>query len=376
MKLAIISVMEGYPWGGSEELWYELAEVALKKNHRVQISLKHWGSGNARAEALKSNGAVIHYRKKSLLNRAAVKILHGTGSYPALFPIERDQTTLLIISEGSAFEFTKNLYWTRFALQTSIPYCFIIQNVFENESLNSVRRERALAVYQQAKALYFVSQNNLEVVQRQLATSFPQAQVINNPVTIPSDPSAALLNLSAGNTVNFAAVGRLDCHSKGQDILLQSLQSDEWKKRKWHLNIYGIGQDRRHLENLANYLGLSDRVSFREFVPVKDIWKENQLLIMPSYNEGTSLALLEAMSHAIPAVVTDVGGQAEWVEEGVNGFVAAAPTVALLAAAMERCWNNKERWEEMGMKAREKIIKNYPLSAGEQLFGKIQQLIP
>ncbi len=268
----------------------------------------------------------------------------------------------------------RRVYWTNFALDTSFPYCFIIQNVFESESLNNERRKRALSVYKKAKALYFVSQRNIEVVQRQLAYEFSNAIVVNNPVSIPKFKSS-LAGLSENDTtINFASVGRLDCHSKGQDILLQVLSMPAWKTRNWHLNIYGIGQDYDHLVKLVTFFQVNDKVSFHKYIPATKIWQTNHLLIMPSYNEGTSLALLEAMSYGIPAVITNVGGQAEWIEDEVNGFVVAAPTINLLDQALEKCWLMKSEWQEMGIRASEKIIKHYPRSAGEMLFEKIQQL--
>ena len=42
MRIAIISTMEGCPWGGSEELWAAMAMQALKKGHEVLISVCDW----------------------------------------------------------------------------------------------------------------------------------------------------------------------------------------------------------------------------------------------------------------------------------------------------------------------------------------------
>lgn len=368
--------MEGYPWGGSEELWFEMATNALHQKHRVEVSVKYWTGKNSKLETLKTHGAKLHFRKRSFLKSLTNKIRFSMGLHPANSFLGNYDADVLIVNEGSAFEFTKNLYWTRFALNSKVPYSFIIQNVFENEPLNDTRRERALAVYKGAKALYFVSHRNLEVVQRQLAFKLANAAVINNPVAIP-----VLLPLRSqysvqDQTINFAVVGRLDCHSKGQDILLEVLSKADWKNRKWHLNLYGVGNDLKHLESLIRYYNLSERVTLNGFTPIEKIWNSNQILIMPSFNEGTSLALLEAMSYGIPSVVTDVGDQAVWVEDGINGFVAAAPTVKLIGQAMERCWQLKSKWLEMGNHARAKIIRCFPQAAGTDLLERVKQLVP
>jgi glycosyltransferase involved in cell wall biosynthesis len=375
MKLGIISVMEGYPWGGSEELWCELAEVALREKHEVKISVKDWNQPQTRLLSLAKKGADILHRKKSLAGRVGSRLSYYSGLRSPFLPFENFNADLLVMSEGSAFEYAQNLYWTTFALESKIPYCFIIQNVFESQSLNEVRRKRSLAVYAKAKKLFFVSRHNQDVVQRQLATFFPQAEIINNPVLLPSVVSS-FAPPKEDDTVSFATVGRLDCHSKGQDILLECLSAAVWEERNWKLNIYGVGQDQKHLESLIKFYNLGHKVFMKGFHPVSEIWNENQLLIMPSYNEGVALALLEAMSHGIPAVVTNVGGQAEWVEEAVNGFIAAAPTIPEITVALERAWQAKDRWREMGVQARKKIQDKYQTTAGEQLFERIAQLVP
>jgi glycosyltransferase involved in cell wall biosynthesis len=51
-------------------------------------------------------------------------------------------------------------------------------------------------------------------------------------------------------------------------------------------------------------------------------------------------------------VATAVSGIPEWVEEGKTGFLAEAPTVHLLRLALERAWENRYRWAEMGEAAR------------------------
>lgn len=43
MKLAIVSLMGGAPWGGSEALWHSLAMFALDQGDEVFVSVYDWG---------------------------------------------------------------------------------------------------------------------------------------------------------------------------------------------------------------------------------------------------------------------------------------------------------------------------------------------
>jgi glycosyltransferase involved in cell wall biosynthesis len=88
---------------------------------------------------------------------------------------------------------------------------------------------------------------------------------------------------------------------------------------------------------------------------------------MPSRSEGTPLALVEAMICGRPSVVTDVGGNLEWVEEPRNGFIAEAPTVRSFGKALERAWMARDRWPSLGAAAREDALRRLEESRGELL---------
>ncbi|MGY1733173.1 GT4 family glycosyltransferase PelF [Geodermatophilus sp. SYSU D01045] len=62
-------------------------------------------------------------------------------------------------------------------------------------------------------------------------------------------------------------------------------------------------------------LGLSSHVTFRGVVDVKAEIGNYDLLVLPSYNEGQPIVVLEAMTAGIPTVGTEVGGMAQLVED-------------------------------------------------------------
>ena len=88
------------------------------------------------------------------------------------------------------------------------------------------------------------------------------------------------------------------------------------------------------------------------------------MLLLPSRFEGLPLALVEAMWCARPAVVTDIGGNAELCMDNETGFVAAAPALGLLEETLERAWNRRNDWQNMGKLARaraERLIPKDPV---------------
>jgi glycosyltransferase involved in cell wall biosynthesis len=105
------------------------------------------------------------------------------------------------------------------------------------------------------------------------------------------------------------------------------------------------------------------------------IWQVNHGLLIASRNEGLPIVLVEAMQAGRMAVVTDVAGNTELVEDGVTGFVAKAPTVELLDDAMERAWQNRGRWREMGVRAKGKVAQIIPENPGRVFSQKLLGLI-
>lgn len=105
-------------------------------------------------------------------------------------------------------------------------------------------------------------------------------------------------------------------------------------------------------DGIIEYLGVSDNV--------KDIVQEYDCVVLPSYREGLSRVLLEAASMSKPIVTTDIAGCKEVVEDGVNGFLCKVKDVESLVEALEKMIKlSTTQREEMGLKGREKVIKEF-----------------
>ena len=51
------------------------------------------------------------------------------------------------------------------------------------------------------------------------------------------------------------------------------------------------------------------------------LFRDSDVLILPSYNEGLPISILEAMKHSLPIISTDIAGIPEQVEHGINGYL-------------------------------------------------------
>jgi glycosyltransferase involved in cell wall biosynthesis len=115
----------------------------------------------------------------------------------------------------------------------------------------------------------------------------------------------------------------------------------------------GDGAERHRLHGLARGLGVQDRVLFlgqRHDIP--ELLAVCDVVVVPSLDEGLSVAVLEAMALGRPVVATAVGGTPEAVHDGVTGLLVPPANPAQLAAAIRRIIEDGALAERLGDAAR------------------------
>lgn len=376
MKIAIISTMAGQAWTGSEELWAATVEAALEQGDHVLVSLWKWDTLPPRVSALQQRGVQVLFRQRpgrlptlrGIIKRVAgnrVKLPQPLrfSAYREVFAWSPD---VILLSQGWTYEFRDNPDLTAQLFACKIPLVVVNQANME-EPISEEMRDNLLEFAPRAAVIAFVAGGNVRAAQRQLGTSLPNAVVVQNPVNL-ADLSAAAWPNDEG-VWNMAGVGRLDSGHKGQDVLLEALSDPVWKNRAWKLRFYGAGPEKDYIAALIKHYGLSEKVEFAGHVPnVRAIWERNHLMVMPSRVEGTPLALVEAMLCGRAALVTEIAGHLEWISDGQTGFVAEAPSAASLRRALERAWQVRENWREMGRAAHEFASRKYDQHAGKTLL--------
>ncbi len=366
--------MGAVPWGGSEYLWAAMAEQALLDGHKVIISFYYWPVQHPSIIQLQQQGAQLFTRPRftSLISRIIGKTkqklpfltsILPKSPYHAIFECKPD---VICISQGHIYNAIYDRELLKLLDSNAIPYLIVSQLNSDNLILNNKEQTTALKLFSKAAYNVFVSHQNLKLAERQLAQSLPNALVLKNPVNL-SDLS--MVPWPYQSTICFACVARLDATHKGQDVLFEAFSLPIWQHRDWQCHLYGVGPDQAYFEALTHNYGISDRVKFMGHLnDVQSIWSDNHILVLPSRSEGTPIALVEAMLCGRPAVVTDVGGNAEWIEEAQTGFIAEAPTAKSFGAALNRAWLAKDNWKQMGIQAHEYAINKIDYSPGRSLL--------
>ncbi len=163
------------------------------------------------------------------------------------------------------------------------------------------------------------------------------------------------------------SVGRLDA-MKAHDILLRAIAQVE----DTHVVVWGDGEERPALEQLAQDLGIGDRVSLPGWVDNPRAYLPNvDIFVLPSRSEGFPLAIVEAMLAARPVIATCVGSVAEAVIEQETGLLIEKNDVMGLVSALRRLKADATLREWMGQRGRAVAVAQFTAQAMAQRYEQI-----
>lgn len=151
--------------------------------------------------------------------------------------------------------------------------------------------------------------------------------------------------------IRLLCVSRL-IERKGIRYLIEAVSKLNSEKVK--LILVGEGNQEAELKQLVRELGLDNSVIFKGYVShekISGIYKESDIFVLPSQNEGMSNALLEAMAAGLPVIVTDTGGTSELIDG--NGFIVEKNNSDSIFEALKALIEQPNLLEQMGERSRE-----------------------
>lgn len=287
----------------------------------------------------------------------------------AALAVKRRRPDLVIVSQGESYD---GLPFAHVCRRLDVKYVLISQKASELYWPEDYERPRHRSAHVDAVSTVFVSEHNRRVTEDQLGGEIATARVMRNPVLLGHD---AQLQWPDETRIRIACVGRLYTPDKGQDALLRVIARERWRSRDLEVDFYGSGGHRVGLEELAEKLKLTNVRFHGSTDDILGVWRTHHIMALPSRAEGMPLAVAEAMMCGRPVVVTDVGGNAEMVEDGVTGFLASGAELDAFDATLERAWRCRAEWESMGqraaMRARQ-LFPGGPEAAGDALADLVE----
>lgn len=356
-------------WGGSEELWVRTCQLLAASGFKVIFSARYESVhlqriGGARQQFF------LQPVPRSIVKRGINKIL-GRGPNQLEKQLLSERPDLVIFSQGDPFGSVDAM---KICCNLSIPYVTITQLVGEwfFPLVNHLRYHNIQIYFGKAVKNYFVSKENIHLFRRMTGCELSNGEVVYNPCKVRglSQP-----HYPVGSTHSIALVGRLDFFHKGHDLFLEVVKHPKWQGRNVRFNVYGDGTHRELLQLLIKRYNINNVVLHTHVENVIDIWASNQLLFMPSRMEGQALSLIEAMWCERAAIVTDVGGATELITDGINGFVSHSFSIKDLDETLERAWQQRDRWQEMGREAGKTIREKHPQDEVKFFADKIKEIV-
>lgn len=205
---------------------------------------------------------------------------------------------------------------------------------------------------------------------------------------IVANPSKTLANIDSflniendklqERKLNLLFLGRIGDRKGIFDLIEVLTKNLSFFQKKCHLKIGGDGDINKLLEIIRTN-ELSEFVEYIGFVQGEEkdkVLQETDIYILPSYNEGLPISVLEAMSFAKPIISTTVGGIPEIVHDQYNGILFEAGDLGALNHALTRLINDRKLLREYGRNSYELVKdKHFPDSVKEVLLKVYQELI-
>jgi glycosyltransferase involved in cell wall biosynthesis len=239
--------------------------------------------------------------------------------------------------------------------------------------ISSLGLERARRLYREALYVIPVSES-LRAAIEQLGLG-GRLRVLPNPVdtdrfTVRRAPVAA--TETAATEIRVFSVGQLTTR-KAYDVLLRALALAIQVEPRLRLRIVGEGPQRAALDECVHELGLGDYVTFLGGRTRPEISAELQrahLFSLASYAENLPVAIIEALCCGVPVVTTDVGGNADLVDDR-SGRLAPPGDPKALASALLDVTGRLHRFDSDGIAAAARERFSYA-TVGEQLIELYQ----
>ena len=145
-------------------------------------------------------------------------------------------------------------------------------------------------------------------------------------------------------------------------------------RERMRLVIAGEGPLRAEIEQVLHDGGVHDKAWLagdRKDVP--DIMRGLDAFALPSIAEGISNTILEAMASALPVVATDVGGNAELLDNGVTGQLVPSRDADTMATALLEDFRQPGRARERGLRARLEVERRFTLDGMVAAYGDLYE---
>jgi glycosyltransferase involved in cell wall biosynthesis len=159
----------------------------------------------------------------------------------------------------------------------------------------------------------------------------------------------------SNDTIVLLSVGEM-IKRKNHDTALKAIS--ELKNKNYIYLICGQGELETYLKDLANKLGVSEKVrflGFRDDIP--EICAMSDIFIFPSYQEGLPVAAMEAMAAGLPVICSNIRGNVDLIQDGEGGYLLEPGDYIEIALSIDKVIKDDKLRINMGFRNKEEVKK-------------------
>ncbi len=177
-----------------------------------------------------------------------------------------------------------------------------------------------------------------------------------------------------GDRIVVGTVGRLSAE-KGVSVLIEAAAKICPEFPQASFVVVGDGPLRSSLEARVRELGMTGRFLFAgERNDVDQIYRSFNVYVLPSFEEGMPMALLEAMAAGLPVVATKVGGVPDLVCDPSVGTLIEPGDPTALATGIRDLLSDQSQRELMGSNARRRVEEQFSAAAMARNYVELYQV--
>ena len=182
------------------------------------------------------------------------------------------------------------------------------------------------------------------------------------PYGVPIRPAVPLQPRPNSGPLRLGYVGRLFDQQKGVLLIPDVLADLRARGIATEMWVVGEGPDENRLRTRFESLGLADVVRWfgaTRQENVLSILASIEVLLMPSFYEGISITLLEAMAQGAVPIVSPVSGMTDAIVDGQTGIILASRSATEMADAGAVLARDRARLQAMSRATRQRAVAEY-----------------
>lgn len=177
------------------------------------------------------------------------------------------------------------------------------------------------------------------------------------------------LGIGSGGLI-LTCVANLHAY-KGHTYLLEAFEQVFQNQQNITLLLVGDGPEKNHLLNQINrYTSKSNILFLGRRNDIPQILKITDIFVMPTFLEGMSNAILEAMASGLPIITTNIDENKRWLEESASALLVDPGSSSQIARAIKTLLDDPALAKRLAAQAKTVVRERYSIASTSQTFTK------